>query len=113
MALLWNSVGEWKRKEDKEREIDIDEIERMKLGLEQPKQSRTGNLLATHPEDLVRQRNLYLRESRLKAGKRRQLTGESGSQGRRLASILVQLRTPARHGTSHGFSLSEGVGHGN
>jgi hypothetical protein len=65
---------------EQENEIDIDEIERMKARLER-QAIEDGELLATRPapEDLVRQRNLYLREkSRLKANKkRRQLTGEN------------------------------------
>jgi superfamily II DNA/RNA helicase len=66
--------------EEKEDEIDIDEIERMKARLER-QAIDDGELLATRPvpEDLIRQRNLYQREkSRLKANKkRRQLTGEN------------------------------------
>jgi hypothetical protein len=66
--------------EEREDEIDIDEIEQKKAMLER-QAIEDGELLATRPapEDLIRQRNLYMREkSRLRADKkRRKLTGEN------------------------------------
>lgn len=64
-------------------DIDIEELERQK-GIEEAKAIEDGDLLATeiHPEDLVRQRNLYRREKArlLSEKKRRKLTGENWSQ---------------------------------
>lgn len=66
--------------EERDDEIDIDEIEQTKAMLER-QAIDDGELLATRaaPEDLIRQRNLYQREkSRLRAEKkRRKLTGEN------------------------------------
>ena len=67
---------------ENQEDIDIEAIEREKAS-EERLAMELGDLLATrpHPENLVRQRNLYQRErSRLRADKkRRQLTGESWS----------------------------------
>lgn len=64
-------------------EIDMDEVERQKA-LEEQQAIDNQDLLATgiHPEDLVRQRNLYKREKvRLLSEKmRRKITGELWSQ---------------------------------
>ena len=66
--------------EETKHEIDIDQIERGKA-MDERQAIEDGDLLGTRPrpEDLVRQRNLYLREkARLKADKkRRKLTGEN------------------------------------
>jgi F-box-like len=66
--------------EETKEEIDIDQIEQEK-GEEERRAIEDGDLLATcvKPEELVRQRNLYIREkARLKANKkRRKLTGEN------------------------------------
>jgi len=66
--------------EETKDEIDIDQIEHEKA-LEERRAIEDGDLLATRarPEELVRQRNLYLREkARLRANKkRRTLTGEN------------------------------------
>jgi hypothetical protein len=78
------AVQEYRRKMEAEAEadddIDIEEIEREKE-LEEQQAFDDGDLLATHPrpEDLIRQRDFYLRErARLKANKkRRKLTGEN------------------------------------
>jgi superfamily II DNA/RNA helicase len=79
------AVQEYNRKLEatqNEDTIDIDEIEREKAG-EERRAIDDGDLLATgtRPEDLVRQRNLYMRErARLRADKkRRRLTGEDWS----------------------------------
>jgi len=77
------AVMEYNRKieaqEEGENEIDIDEIEKEKW-IEEQRAFDDGDLLATNPApgDLIRQRNLYLREkARLRANKkRRKLTGE-------------------------------------
>lgn len=78
------AVLEYRRKiealEEKDDEIDIDEIEREKA-LEEMRAFDEGDLLCSNPkpEDLNRQRNLYRREKARLGGskKRRKLTGEN------------------------------------
>lgn len=77
------AVLEYRRKmepqENRDKEINVDEIEREKAD-EEVRAFNDGDLLATNPrpEDLIRQRNLYRRERARLAGtrKRRKLTGE-------------------------------------
>jgi hypothetical protein len=78
------AVLEYRRRieaqEEKQDEINIDEIEREKA-LEEMRAFDEGDLLGTNPrpEDLIRQRNLYRREKARLGGskKRRKLTGEN------------------------------------